>query len=221
MNENNFDIINQHLQEAANSTDYPYGIQPDAVGPALLWKIDSAMKGQNDYCPGLSVEEACRLILGPAKCRYPTPATVREAFSLADKTLVKEKSKRNDINMSSIATILIQNVGRFTERFASDFIIDWDSVRDLIKDAAPGDNSIVVFGIRRNGVDHTTFLMNKLQEQAHMPYLNVEAEYRKIFAVRVTMDEDGYLTAELKDLTDSFLRFHQSDTDWKPSEHCL
>ena len=74
-----------------------------------------------------------------------TTATIREAFERSSRTLATEHSSvSQDVNLSTIATMLIQSVGRFAESYASDFIISWDTVRDIIKNAEPGTTHIEV-----------------------------------------------------------------------------
>jgi len=95
----------------------------------------------------------------------PTPQIIIRNFDNAKRILCQESGSLENINMSSIATRLIQDVGRFCERFASDFVISWDIVREHLE-PRPIDNpyrAVVVFGIRRSGVDHNTFFMSRLR----------------------------------------------------------
>lgn len=59
----------------------------------------------------------------------PTPSIIQRAFDGSKRVLGQESGTLENLNVSDIATRLIQEVGRFCERYASDFIIGWDAVR--------------------------------------------------------------------------------------------
>lgn len=100
----------------------------------------------------------------------------------------------SDINVSNIATKLIQETGRWVESWASDFIITWDTVRKCINEHMKTLNrlptKIFLFGLRSNGVDHTEYILSNLYSDTGLnPY-----QYRKVFAVQVldnADDDDG------------------------------
>lgn len=111
----------------------------------------------------------------------------------------------SDINVSDIATRLIQETGRWVEHWASDFIITWDTVRKCINehmkttDILP--TKVFFFGLRSNGVDHTEYIASNLYGDTGLnPYL-----YRKVFAVQVMDvtddDTDKRVLVTLKDVT--------------------
>ena len=77
------------------------------------------------------------------------------------------------IYLYDISNILIENIGRFCERYQTDFLVLWDS---LIKCMKNDDDGIYYFGIRELGVDGNTYITLRLNEPNNNPY-------RKIFAV--------------------------------------
>lgn len=98
------------------------------------------------------------------------------------------------INTSSIATLLIHAAGRWCEYYASDFIISWDSVREIIKEICASEDEeiqprIVVFGFRRSGVDGNAYVYSNMTQ-----YENgyIDNYYAKIYAVKIscTRSED-------------------------------
>ena len=60
---------------------------------------------------------------------HPTPQLIVRNFERSNRTLCTETGTLDNLNLSSIATRLIQEVGRFGESYASEFIISWDAVR--------------------------------------------------------------------------------------------
>ena len=114
---------------------------------------------------------------------------------------------------------VFQDVGRFCERFASDFIISWDAVRKQLE-ARPITEpyyAVEVFGIRRSGVDHNTFFMSHLRNDSQDGYFYCEHVYRKVLALGIEIQPADYLggqlrvTCTLKDLTDEPWRVEQAD----------
>ena len=59
-----------------------------------------------------------------------------------------------DINCSSILTKLIQEAGRWCERYASDLFITWKYNIDKKLDDGTMSTDQFVFGFRNDGVDH-------------------------------------------------------------------
>ena len=165
---------------------------------------------------------------------YPTPLTIRKAFDSQPDILYTEtgrlSKKPDNINLSSIADAIIRDVGRFTERYAGDFLYNWKWVENLTSahPVEPMEDSIIPFGIRRNGVDNTGFLMSRLNNECldrFSNYLSIQKEYRRILAVRITVQFDPKITVwtpdnnadtqvTLKDLTDQLYRMEKQDIDW-------
>lgn len=61
-----------------------------------------------------------------------TPATVRQAFWGSPTLKAEFSSAPGSMNITSILTHVIQVVGRFSERFASDVLYDIDRIRELV-----------------------------------------------------------------------------------------
>lgn len=154
---------------------------------------------------------------------YPTPDYLRRCIKGAQ-PLLEEKSTPGNVNLSSIATCLIQNVGRFAEHYASDFLITWKHVEALCQkhDIAPEEDSVIFFGIRKSGVDHTAYLISRLKNWygPYNPYPNPDGTYRKCFAVHITA-ESGYLpeiSVKLYDITERLARIEESDIEWNAND---
>jgi len=101
-------------------------------------------------------------------------------------------SGKYDINYSSILTRLIQEAGRYCERFASDLFIDWQSVTEWIDGAEPGQEKTFLFGFRENGVDHDAFILSRFNS-----YCCPEKEYRSIWRLDISTDYDDRITMTL------------------------
>ena len=86
---------------------------------------------------------------------------------------------RYDTNLSSIFTRLIQEAGRWCESYASDILIDIDSIKAQAERGEPGR---FVLGFRQFGVDHATFIESRLKND---PY---GKEYRAIWVVDIEID---------------------------------
>ena len=126
---------------------------------------------------------------------------VIKAFNDTPDTILTEKhSERSMLNLSSISTFLIQNVGRFCERFASDFLIDWaaiESTIDIITEAPVGAYKIIAFGIRRDGVDSNTFITCRIMENKQKAYSIIDAYYRAIYAVKIEKSKSEFSWDEI------------------------
>ncbi len=88
------------------------------------------------------------------------------------------------INLSSIATKLIQETGRFCESYASDFLINWQTIEDLL--TRPMDTfldhdlfGMQIFGIRQMGVDGIAYLLSRAKNNT----CRMDDYYRKVYAV--------------------------------------
>lgn len=125
-------------------------------------------------------------------------------FSLGDISSVSDC-----INLSSIASKLINEAGRWCDRYASDFIIDWDHVRRSIAYALSDDNNdslksngfreTVLFGIRDSGIDHNSFVYSKMSDQ----HTVINDYYSRVYAVDIKIvygDNHYCLTIDLKDI---------------------
>lgn len=160
---------------------------------------------------------------------YPSPEYLRKAANKST-ALVKETGYIGaGMNISGTVNMLIQNVGRFTEQFAGDLLIDLSHVYALVGKhpvEAKGESVAIGFGIRRMGVDHNAYIMNRLSESARMNpmgYPDVEKSYRKVFVVLIdnvpNLDiRDVACTVRLFDVTDNLGKMSEKDLAWNPDD---
>lgn len=83
-----------------------------------------------------------------------------------------------EINDSSILTRLIQEAGRYCERFASDLFLDWESVQEFLNAAEPGDSKTYLFGFRQDGVDHDNFIFSRYASSGDLARYNYRSLWR-------------------------------------------
>lgn len=95
-----------------------------------------------------------------------------------------EREARFEINDSSILTRLIQEAGRYCERFASDLFIDWTAVQETIEAMTDDGHEIFLFGFRRDGVDHNAFILSRAENQGY--YGSLEHNYRSLWRLDIT-----------------------------------
>ena len=112
------------------------------------------------------------------------------------------ESDRAYVNLDEIYQILIENTGRFVESHAADLLITIPRIIECIADRNTTKH-IIYFGLRRNGVDHEEFILNRLQDlKCYGQYY-----YRKIFAVRIEKQtiDDCYMdiTVQLFDISNN------------------
>ena len=102
----------------------------------------------------------------------PVPQILVRHFERCSCVLCTESGTLDNLNMSSISTRLIQDVGRFCERYASDFIVSWDAVRKQLepRHIAEPYHAVELFAIRRSGVDHNSFFMSRLRNDSRSSY---------------------------------------------------
>lgn len=160
-----------------------------------------------------------------------TPATVRRAYEKTKDVIISEHGDPGYINITSILTKIIQDCGRFAERYASDCLYGIDSVSRLCEakfETGMDIDEIVSFAIRDSGVDGNSFLLSRLADSRRpmCGYVYATPQYRRILAVRVKIgmmalyegeSERPRLTCELKDITHSFL--YIDDADVEPDGH--
>ena len=89
-----------------------------------------------------------------------------------------------DINYSSILTHLIQWTGRMCERFASDLFISWSSIVEELTE--PDIDKTFLFGLREDGVDHTNWVLSRLNQYEGSRI------YRKMFAITLRTEVSEY-----------------------------
>lgn len=129
------------------------------------------------------------------------------------------------VNLSNILTYIIQVVGRFAERFASDVLFQLDDIQTLVNECTelkPGTtiDKIITIGVRRNGVDHDNFIMHRIantQPNFNLsPFVYPEYVYRAILACRVVITQkDGtpapYVECTLRSIMDNITKIDDHD----------
>jgi hypothetical protein len=140
----------------------------------------------------------------------------KEAFDNSNIVLNHTECSLTDaetVNVSDIATKLIQTAGRFCKHYASDFLISWEDVTTALKshdfkEALQNkdiDGLYVTFGFRESGVDHSAWIQNQ-HSQYQIGYC--EQYYREIYTVGIFINEtNGYirLNVVLKDVKESLM----------------
>jgi hypothetical protein len=108
---------------------------------------------------------------GRRKMMHTTPQILVRNFERCSRVLCTESGTLDNLNMSTIATRLIQDVGRFCERYASDFLISWDAVRKQLEPRHITEpcHAVELFALRRSGVDHNSFFMSRLRNDSRGP----------------------------------------------------
>lgn len=151
-----------------------------------------------------------------------TPQIIVRNFEHSQRTLCTETGALDNLNLSSIATRLIQDVGRFCEHYASDFIISWDAVRKQLEPQSITEEpyyAVEIFGIRRSGVDHNHFFMSHLRNDSRGGFFCCEHVYRKVLALGIEIQPAEYsggwprVTCTLKDLTDESWHIEKGDLE--------
>lgn len=123
--------------------------------------------------------------------------------------VTKNTTAESSVNLSSIASILINTAGRWCEYYSSDVLISWDSVKRAIEEQLENQNNdpkpkIIVFGFRKSGVDHDSYVFSNITQNQH---LNIDDYYAKIYAVGVSITAESgeydykRLIVELKDIS--------------------
>ena len=67
------------------------------------------------------------------------------------------------LNMSGIWDILIRSTAKYTDSYASDLLVDYETVMCYIRGYEGGERSFV-FGMRTNGVDHASYVFKSVKE---------------------------------------------------------
>ena len=109
---------------------------------------------------------------------------LEDAKNALNGIIIEEGERRNDgvwiINTSSILTRLIQEAGRWCERFASDLFISW-SVIDKKLDNGTMQTEQFVFAMYDNGIHHKAWYeCNKDKNYRKVWFLDVETNKDKI-----------------------------------------
>lgn len=88
---------------------------------------------------------------------------------------ITEEAQTGCSNMSAIYSELIKEAGRICEHFASDLLIDLESVKSWIdgcskSEYAPARGTSFCFGFRKMGVDHWEFAKNRTNSELYKLY---------------------------------------------------
>ena len=104
--------------------------------------------------------------------------------------ITKESNKPECINMSHIWDTLIRATAKYTDRFASDLLIDYETVMRFLRAYEAGSRKSFIFGIRTNGVDHAEYVYQQAREIRY---------YGKIFQLDIKPSDksNGYIQVEL------------------------
>lgn len=133
---------------------------------------------------------------GMGKCLEVSGKLISEAYT------GEKQQYRANINMSSIYTELIQNTGRFCEQYASDLLIDIDRVKAIL--ATPVDTDTedyIVFALRQSGVDSNSYVSANLENYGRKDSGWIGLYYRRIYALKIRRESDGYIVCELRDVS--------------------
>lgn len=104
-----------------------------------------------------------------------------------------------NINISDITTFLIQNVGRYCDRYASDLLISYESLINTINNLNPDrKNEYLWLGLRESGVDGIAYIIASMKD--HSPEY-IAAYYRKVFCIKISSVFMGKFTVELADMS--------------------
>ncbi len=101
---------------------------------------------------------------------------------------ITEEAQTGCLNMSTIYTKLIQEAGRICECFASDLLIDLESVEKWIggcskSEYAPARGISFCFGFYKMGVDHWEFAKNRTNSELYKLYrLDLSTSHGRIKA---------------------------------------
>ena len=154
-----------------------------------------------------------------------TTAVFADAFRTSNFTLVTEMPgewqnniSRYNINVSSTLTKLIQETGRLVKSHASDLFISWgDFLNKAIKTYhSTGTKLYFVFGLRKSGVDHDTYVLTHVDGN---PHSHMHYHYSEIFIVEAKY-YDNKIAVELKDCIDSLnhIQYSIACKSYEPSK---
>lgn len=134
------------------------------------------------------------------------------------------------MNLSSIQTMLIQLTGRFVEYYASDLLYEltdldaFERINGITKD----DEWVIPIGLRKSGVDHEAYILNRLKGTVTSPmtqYVHEEFVYRKLLAIHIVdkVSDDGYggsRTVRLLDISGVITTIDEADKPKTPETSC-
>ena len=99
-----------------------------------------------------------------------------------------------DINMSTVWTYLVKEVGHVVERYDSDLLLLYEEVRDHLRGGEVRNGDFFCFGLRDDGVDNTPYV-EAACEKGGTPEEALNA-YIELYALKFSFD-DGIVKAQL------------------------
>lgn len=144
------------------------------------------------------------------------PQTILNAWNATQTITDRATGQSTCVNLSSIASLLIQECGRWTDQYASDFIITWHEVEKCLT-ASEQPEGFFLFAIRSMGVDSIDSFMYRIKSNATKmrPYTLVRTHYARVYALQITSN-DGLCSCILKNITQSFSTLDPSDREDLP-----
>lgn len=110
---------------------------------------------------------------------------------------------KTEINMSSIYSKLIQEAGRYCDRFASDLLYDIQSIEHHLEAQK---SETLYIGFRRYGVDNNAYIATKIPQE-------LDSTYRVIYSVKIDFEPDEYYLAKVQ-VTLNEVYYSTSDHEW-------
>lgn len=97
-----------------------------------------------------------------------------------------------EASISPIIEELLNNLS-YVEHYKSDIIYDIKTINDTV---ASNEHKVLWLGYRRDGVDHTNFILDEILSYPNMDYLG--NYYRKLFRIEIenNYDETSSVTME-------------------------
>ena len=114
-----------------------------------------------------------------------------------------------DINLSSELTFLMKEAAKYCENYASDLFISWNSLLRCLKNFEGSKFEYHVFGFRKQGVDHDSYVYCNLEDYMLHPEF-IRQKYGKVYILRLERKGRDIETL-LRDVTDT-LDFWEYDT---------
>lgn len=100
-----------------------------------------------------------------------------------------------DMNLSKLATKLIQDTGRFCENYASDLLLTWTNIERAIS-IYETPKSIFCVGIKSDGIDENAAILNAIKSP------KARYKYRKLYAIVIDHNELT-ATVTMRDISSS------------------
>lgn len=110
---------------------------------------------------------------------------------------------KTEINMSSIYSKLIQEAGRYCDRFASDLLYDIQNIEHHLEAQK---SETLYIGFRRYGVDSNAYITTKIPQE-------LDSTYRVIYSVKIDFEPDEYYSAKVQ-VTLNEVYYSTSDYEW-------